>query len=212
MRCLRFQQLCTPVQRTWKLPLWTISFAILIIHLIKAARAFQQSTHLQLFLPVRARSSLVCLFCDRICRVPAALTQVLRASCMCTTGKSQIMFPHAATYSAECFGYFPTSLTGKKKIKIKTGRGQRPESSNSLPSLRHITHKAHVTKSHDTSHSTRLNYVIPTFQAVHLLRHIQRFLHWHCLLGSPSGKGRGCNRYQTSHNTPILCTHAADLR
>lgn len=164
-------------------------------------------------IPACASSLLPCL---------PVLWQDLQGPCSSHTSVTCLMYVHdwqVTDHVSTCchllrwmLWLLPYKSHGKIKIKIKTGRGQRPESSNSLPSLRHITHKAHVTKSHDTSHSTRLNYVIPTFQAVHLLRHIQRFLHWHCLLGSPSGKGRGCNRYQTSHNTPILCTHAADLR
>lgn len=69
--------------------------------------------------------------------------------------------------------------------------------------LRHITHKPHVANSHDSSRSTRLDYVITTFQAVHPFRHIHRFLH--CPSGSPPGKVRGWNRYQTS-STLVLQT------
>lgn len=68
--------------------------------------------------------------------------EVLRASCMCTASRLQIMFPHAMTYSAECFGYFPTSLMEKKK---KIRRGQIPHCNNSLPPV-----------------PTRIHYMQPT--------------------------------------------------
>lgn len=78
--------------------------------------------------------------------------EVLRASCMCTASRLQIMFPHAMTYSAECFGYFPTSLMEKKK-KSGEVRYLIAIILSPLCPLEYITCNPHVTSSHDSSHA-----------------------------------------------------------
>lgn len=80
-------------------------------------------------------------------------TEVLRASCMCTASRLQIMFPHAMTYSTECFGYFPTSLTEKKSGEV---RDFIAIILSSLCPLEHITRNPHITSSHDSSHARRV--------------------------------------------------------
>lgn len=147
MRCLRFQQLYIPVQRTWKLPLWTISFAILIIHLIKAATAFWQNTHLQLSLAVRACSSLVRLFLRQDLQGPCTGSSHTSVTCLMYVHDWQVT-DHVSTcchlYSAECFGYFPTSLMGKKKKRIR--RSQGLQSNNSLPCVPIKTYYTQATR------------------------------------------------------------------
>lgn len=96
--------------------------------------------------------------------------------------------PHVCARPAShrsCFHMLPptplnalaTSLQvsyGKKKIK-KIRRGQRLQSSNSLPSVPIKTRYTQPTRSQQPwqqSFKTCLNYVISRVQAVHLLRHI----------------------------------------
>lgn len=149
MRCLRLQQLHIPLQRTWKLPHWTVRFIILIIHLLNQQQYFSK-THIYNYLCLcKLAPPLFACSCDSVCTISTntALTVVLRASCMCTTGRLQIMFLQAVTSSAECFGY-------------KSQKKNKPERSETslhwfspLRPLRHITRNPHITNSHDSSHS-----------------------------------------------------------
>lgn len=156
MRRLHFQQLHIPIQRACKLPLWTVRFIILIIHLIKAATIFQQITYLQLSLPVRACSSLVRLFLWQDLyglSTNAALSPKCYVPHVCARLAGwRSCFHMLLTYSAECFGYFPTSLMGKKK-KSGEVRDFIAVILSPLCPLRHITHNPHITNSRDSSYS-----------------------------------------------------------
>lgn len=155
---------------------------------------------------MRACSSLVRLFLRQDLQGPCTGSSHTSVTCLMYVHDWQVT-DHVSTcchlYSAECFGYFPTSLMGKKKKESGEARDFKAIILSPVCPLRHITHKPHVANSHDSSRSTRLDYVITTFQAVHPFRHIHRFLH--CPSGSPPGKVRGWNRYQTS-STLVLQT------
>lgn len=155
MRCLRFQQLHIPIQRSCKLPLWTIGLIILIIHLIKGTTIFQQNMYLQLPLPVKLAPPLYACSYDRICTV-SLLMQFSHRSVTC------LMYVHdlqVTDHVSTCCWPTPqnalaTSLQvswGKKIIR----RGQRLHCNNSFPlcPLRHIIHNPHITNGHESSHS-----------------------------------------------------------
>lgn len=166
MRCLCFQQLYIPIQRTCKLPLWIIWFITLIIHLIKAATIFQQNTYLQLSLPVRACSSLVRRFLwqdfyslPQKCYVPHVCAQLAGyRSCF------HMLWPTPQNALA-------TSLQVSWKKKKKIRRGQIPHCNNSLPPVPTRIHYMQPTRYQQPwqqSCKMCLNYIIATLKTVHL--------------------------------------------